>query len=75
MLRLVLALNFISQGIVTAPILFAMEEYPQLRDIVDQGFDDPRNVDLVSFSYKKCILHYNDSTGLDPYSLLHAPFC
>lgn len=36
------------QGIVTAPILFAMEEYPQLRVIVEQGFDDPSNVDAVS---------------------------
>jgi geranyl diphosphate synthase len=35
------------QGIVTAPILFAMEEFPQLREIVEQGFDDPSNVDVV----------------------------
>jgi len=36
------------QGIVTAPILFAMEELPQLREIVEQGFDDPSsNVDVV----------------------------
>ena len=32
----------------TAPILFAMEEFPQLRTIVDKGFEDPTNVDLVS---------------------------
>lgn len=37
----------IRQGIVTAPILFAMEEFPQLREIVEQGFDDPSNVDTV----------------------------
>jgi len=36
------------QGIVTAPILFAMEEFPQLRTIVDEGFENPANVDLVS---------------------------
>ena len=36
------------QGIVTAPILFAMEEFPQLRAIVDEGFENPANVDLVS---------------------------
>ncbi|XP_019170249.1 PREDICTED: solanesyl diphosphate synthase 3, chloroplastic/mitochondrial [Ipomoea nil] len=41
------SLSDIRHGIVTAPILFAMEEYPQLRDVVDQGFDDPRNVDLA----------------------------
>ena len=35
------------QGIVTAPVLFAMEEFPQLREIVEQGFDDPSNVDVV----------------------------
>lgn len=35
------------QGIVTAPILFAMEEFPQLREIIEQGFDDPSNVDVV----------------------------
>ena len=37
------------QGIVTAPILFAMEEFPQLRAVVDRGFDNPADVDLVSF--------------------------
>ena len=25
-----------------------MEEFPQLREVVDRGFDDPANVDLVS---------------------------
>lgn len=50
------ALSFVSltwgqlslQGIITAPILFAIEEYPELRSIVDRGFDNPTNVDLVS---------------------------
>lgn len=36
------------QGIVTAPILFAMEEFPQLRAIVDEGFENPANIELVS---------------------------
>ena len=31
----------------TAPILFAMEEFPQLREIIEQGFDDPSNVNMV----------------------------
>ncbi|KAL4304358.1 hypothetical protein GQ457_10G010810 [Hibiscus cannabinus] len=33
------------EGIITAPILFAMEEFPQLRAVVDKGFDNPANVD------------------------------
>lgn len=39
------SLSDIRHGIVTAPILFAMEEYPELRTVVDQGFDDSANVD------------------------------
>ena len=43
------------QGIVTAPILFAIEEFPELRPIVDRGFDEPGDVDLVSawFTFKR----------------------
>ncbi|KAK9114244.1 hypothetical protein Syun_021041 [Stephania yunnanensis] len=37
----------IRHGIVIAPILFAMEEFPQLRTVVDRGFDGPVNVDLA----------------------------
>ncbi|KAK9131502.1 hypothetical protein Sjap_011989 [Stephania japonica] len=37
----------IRHGIVTAPILFAMEEFPQLRSVVDRGFDDSADVDLA----------------------------
>ncbi|RAL49781.1 hypothetical protein DM860_002072 [Cuscuta australis] len=40
-------LSDIRHGIITAPILFAMEEYPQLRSLVDKGFDDPENVELA----------------------------
>ncbi|KAI4365215.1 hypothetical protein MLD38_021221 [Melastoma candidum] len=40
-------LSDIRHGIVTAPILFAMEEYPQLREVIDRGFDDPVNVELA----------------------------
>ncbi|PPR87110.1 hypothetical protein GOBAR_AA33578 [Gossypium barbadense] len=39
------SLSDIRHGIITAPILFAMEEYPQLRAVVDKGFDNPANVD------------------------------
>ncbi|XP_073153897.1 solanesyl diphosphate synthase 3, chloroplastic/mitochondrial isoform X3 [Henckelia pumila] len=39
------SLSDISHGIITAPILFAMEEFPELRTIVDQGFDNSANVD------------------------------
>ncbi|XP_027345751.1 solanesyl diphosphate synthase 3, chloroplastic/mitochondrial isoform X2 [Abrus precatorius] len=41
------SLSDIRHGIVTAPILFAMEEFPQLRAIVDDGFENPANVDLA----------------------------
>lgn len=37
----------IRHGIVTAPILYAMEEFPQLVEVVDRGFDDPADVDLA----------------------------
>ncbi|TKY55662.1 Solanesyl diphosphate synthase 3 [Spatholobus suberectus] len=41
------SLSDIRLGIVTAPILFAMEEFPQLRAVVEEGFEDPANVDLA----------------------------
>ncbi|KVG51527.1 hypothetical protein Ccrd_026371 [Cynara cardunculus var. scolymus] len=41
------SLSDIRHGIVTAPILYAMEEFPELRSVVDQGLDDPANVDLA----------------------------
>ncbi|GLT61221.1 hypothetical protein SLA2020_339430 [Shorea laevis] len=41
------SLSDIRHGIITAPILFAMEEFPQLHAVVDQGFDNPANVDLA----------------------------
>uniref|UniRef100_A0A2N9FLH6 Solanesyl diphosphate synthase n=1 Tax=Fagus sylvatica TaxID=28930 RepID=A0A2N9FLH6_FAGSY len=40
------ALSNIRHGIVTAPLLCAMEEFPQLRAVIDQGLDNPANVDL-----------------------------
>ncbi|XP_024964530.1 solanesyl-diphosphate synthase 1, mitochondrial-like [Cynara cardunculus var. scolymus] len=45
------SLSDIRHGIVTAPILYAMEEFPELRSVVDQGLDDPANVDLVSLCH------------------------
>ncbi|XP_071721642.1 solanesyl diphosphate synthase 3, chloroplastic/mitochondrial-like isoform X2 [Rutidosis leptorrhynchoides] len=41
------SLTDLRHGIVTAPILFAIEEFPQLREILDQGFDNPENVDIA----------------------------
>ncbi|KAL6198138.1 hypothetical protein ACLB2K_027930 [Fragaria x ananassa] len=41
------SLSDIRHGIVTAPILFAMEEFPQLRAVVEQGFDNPANVEIA----------------------------
>ncbi|KAK3032358.1 hypothetical protein RJ639_035409 [Escallonia herrerae] len=43
------SLSDIRHGIVTAPILFAIEEFPDLRAVVDRGFENPGDVDLVSF--------------------------
>ncbi|KAG2289404.1 hypothetical protein Bca4012_029537 [Brassica carinata] len=41
------SLSDIRHGIITAPILFAMEEFPQLRTVVDQLEKDPTNVDIA----------------------------
>ncbi|KAL1187629.1 Solanesyl diphosphate synthase 3, chloroplastic/mitochondrial [Cardamine amara subsp. amara] len=41
------SLSDIRHGIITAPILFAMEEFPQLRKIVDQLEQNPTNVDIA----------------------------
>lgn len=46
-LSVVISLIFM-QGIVTAPLLFAIEEFPQLSEVVDRGFDNPADVDIVS---------------------------
>ncbi|KAI9113448.1 hypothetical protein K1719_015375 [Acacia pycnantha] len=39
------SLSDIHHGIVTAPLLFAMEEIPQLRPVIEDGFDNPANID------------------------------
>ncbi|KAG5404247.1 hypothetical protein IGI04_010366 [Brassica rapa subsp. trilocularis] len=41
------SLSDIRHGIITAPILFAMEEFPQLRNVVGQLEKDPTNVDIA----------------------------
>ncbi|KAF5185955.1 Solanesyl-diphosphate synthase 1 protein [Thalictrum thalictroides] len=41
------SLSDIRHGIITAPLLFAMEEFPQLRTVVDRGFDNPEDIDLA----------------------------
>ncbi|KAK8559919.1 hypothetical protein V6N13_016651 [Hibiscus sabdariffa] len=38
------SLSDIRQGIITAPILFAMEEFPQLKAVIEQGFDNSANI-------------------------------
>ncbi|MQM07856.1 hypothetical protein Taro_040705 [Colocasia esculenta] len=53
------SLSDIRHGIITAPILFAMEEFPQLQKVVDRGFDDPGNVDIVS-SYCSVFLTFEN---------------
>ncbi|XP_026404769.1 solanesyl diphosphate synthase 3, chloroplastic/mitochondrial-like isoform X1 [Papaver somniferum] len=42
------SLSAIRHGIIAAPILFAIEEFPQLCKIVDRGFQNPADVDLAS---------------------------
>ncbi|KGN49423.1 solanesyl diphosphate synthase 3, chloroplastic/mitochondrial [Cucumis sativus] len=41
------SLSDIHHGIITAPLLFAMEEFPQLRTVVERGFDNTENVDIA----------------------------
>ncbi|OEL17951.1 Solanesyl-diphosphate synthase 1, mitochondrial [Dichanthelium oligosanthes] len=44
---IIVTLDKKDMGIITAPILYAMEEFPQLNEVVDQGFDNPANVELA----------------------------
>ncbi|XVE51656.1 hypothetical protein DITRI_Ditri02bG0059100 [Diplodiscus trichospermus] len=41
------SLSDIRHGIVTAPLLLAMEEFPQLHAVVYRGFDNPKNIDIA----------------------------
>ncbi|KAL9228165.1 hypothetical protein vseg_003775 [Gypsophila vaccaria] len=41
------SLSDIRHGIVTAPLLFAIEEFPQLRQVVERGFDNSADVDIA----------------------------
>ncbi|KAJ4842778.1 Solanesyl diphosphate synthase 3, chloroplastic/mitochondrial [Turnera subulata] len=41
------SLSDIRHGIITAPILYAMEEFPQLRAVLDQGLDKPENIEVA----------------------------
>ncbi|XP_057494130.1 solanesyl-diphosphate synthase 1, mitochondrial-like isoform X2 [Actinidia eriantha] len=41
------SLSDIRHGIIMAPILYAMEEFPQLCEVVDRGFDNPADVNLA----------------------------
>ncbi|XP_057519572.1 solanesyl-diphosphate synthase 1, mitochondrial-like isoform X1 [Amaranthus tricolor] len=41
------SLSDIRHGIVTAPLLFAIEEFPQLSEVVQRGFDNPADIDLA----------------------------
>ncbi|XP_040362071.1 solanesyl-diphosphate synthase 1, mitochondrial isoform X2 [Rosa chinensis] len=40
------SLSDIRHGIITAPILFALEEFPQLGAVVEKGFDNPANMEI-----------------------------
>ena len=54
----------------TAPILFAIEEFPELRVIVNQGFEKSSNVDRVSLLYYLIICQHR----LFNFSFPHVPF-
>ncbi|TVU08551.1 hypothetical protein EJB05_41960 [Eragrostis curvula] len=41
------SLSDIRHGIITAPMLYAMEEFPELHDVVDRGFENDANVELA----------------------------
>ncbi|XP_021739993.1 solanesyl-diphosphate synthase 1, mitochondrial-like isoform X3 [Chenopodium quinoa] len=41
------SLSDIRHGIITAPLLFATEEFPQLGEVVQRGLDNPADVDLA----------------------------
>ncbi|RZC43669.1 hypothetical protein C5167_036615 [Papaver somniferum] len=41
------SLSDIRHGIITAPILFAIEEFPQLQEVINRGLSDPADVDLA----------------------------
>ncbi|KAH9621308.1 hypothetical protein KSS87_021784 [Heliosperma pusillum] len=41
------SLSDIRHGIVTAPLLFAIEEFPQLAEVVQRGFDNSADVDIA----------------------------
>ncbi|KAI3859620.1 hypothetical protein MKW92_009531 [Papaver armeniacum] len=41
------SLSDIHHGIITAPILFAIEEFPQLQEVINSGFHNSANVDLA----------------------------
>jgi geranyl diphosphate synthase len=43
---------FTMQGVITAPMLYAMEEFPQLQEVVDRGFDNPANIEIVSSYFR-----------------------
>jgi geranyl diphosphate synthase len=43
---------FTMQGIITAPMLYAIEEFPQLQEVVDRGFDNPANIEIVSSYFR-----------------------
>ncbi|XP_066375991.1 solanesyl-diphosphate synthase 1, mitochondrial-like isoform X2 [Miscanthus floridulus] len=41
------SLSDIRHGIITAPMLYAIEEFPQLQEVVDRGFDNPANIEIA----------------------------
>ncbi|KAH7856029.1 hypothetical protein Vadar_031830 [Vaccinium darrowii] len=44
------SLSNMRHGIITAPILYAMEEFPQVQAFVDRWLYNPADVDLLLFT-------------------------
>lgn len=44
-----LTLLLLRQGLVTAPILFALEEHPQMHELIDRRFKSSDDVNLVTY--------------------------
>ncbi|MCL7032030.1 hypothetical protein MKW94_019924 [Papaver nudicaule] len=60
------SLSDIRHGIITAPILFAIEEFPQLQEVISRGFDNPPNVELALEYLGLAIEHANlAATAID----------
>ena len=47
--------NDLKQGLVTLPLLYAAEQFPQLREMMQRKFSLEGDVDRVQFSFLQCL--------------------